>query len=185
MLIPSHALLAKRVNDYIEIHYGVRLASASLYYGSIAPDLFDKDKGSHYAPSCLGQISKLLESIEVENDDKAFCHLLGEVLHFVVDYFTAAHNKPYLMNNMRLHMMYETQLHFLLVKEPPISTPLISSFDGDLLTQLEQWHDVYALQRSKASRDLDYITQACCFVAGVLVENRLHLLVPEVKVAVA
>lgn len=186
MLIPSHAVLAKYVNDYLEANYGTRLNAAALYYGSIAPDLFDKDKGSHYSSACLANMRKLLKQIEVVEDGKAFCHLLGEMLHYVADYFTAAHNKPYMMKNMRLHMMYETQLHLLLIKEKISSATMeCPTFNGDLMAQLEAWHDIYVLARSKASHDLSYIMRCSFLVASVLVEKHLHLLMPESVIAIA
>ena len=184
MLIPSHALLAKRVADHVEKNCDMKLCAAAFYRGSIAPDLFDKDKGSHYAPACPSYIQKILRSFDDTDSDKMFSYKLGLLLHFVSDYFTAAHNDETLMHNMKQHMVYETQLHFLLMKDSTerLIAPCRS---GDSPEMLANSHARYLEADYDCRRDLDFILTTCTRLAAGLVAERLEATVALRQVAIA
>lgn len=145
------------------------------------PDLKDKEHGSHYDEACLQSASALWEDIcELEgNDLRVFSYKVGEMLHFIADYFTNAHNKKYLQKNMRRHMLYEMRLHFRLTKcerLPKFHFPE----QCDPMVQIKAWHDEYMVGRGSIEKDLRFALRACFFLTDIIVamqqEKRAHRL---------
>lgn len=162
MLIPSHMMVADHVYDHIKENYGVSLAYSSLIYGSVLPDMREKAEGAHYGEACLDSIADLLMAMENDNpfDLRLFSRRMGELLHYAADYFTAAHNKGYLRRNMRLHMIYETKLHFALQKINKKLAVVRTATDTEPLAYLRWLHDRYEDERCTIGTDLNYIMVA-------------------------
>lgn len=162
MLIPSHMMVADHVYDHMKENYGVSFAYSSLMYGCVLPDMREKAEGAHYGEQCLISIDALL--LEMESDDpsdlRLFSRRMGELLHYAADYFTTAHNKGYLRKNMRLHMIYETKLHFALQKANKKLTTTCLRTDTEPLAYLKWLHDCYEDERGGIGTDLNYIIVA-------------------------
>lgn len=170
MLIPSHTVLASRISDYAKEKYGFHFVLNAIYRGSIMPDLRDKEHGSHYEEACLESASVLWEEIlDLEvNDLRSFSYKVGQMLHFIADYFTNAHNKKYLEKNMRRHMLYEMRLHFRLTKcerLPHFRFPEV----GNPMVQIKAWHDEYMVGRGSIEKDLRFALRACFYLTDLIV----------------
>lgn len=162
MLIPSHIMVADHVYDHMKKNYGVTFAYSSLMYGSVSPDMREKAEGAHYGEQCLKSIAVLIS--EMENDDcsdlRLFSRRMGELLHYTADYFTTAHNKGYLKRNLRLHMIYETKLHFTLQKTLKKLACACPRTDTQPLAYLKWLHERYEDERGGIGTDLNYILVA-------------------------
>ncbi|MEG1822027.1 MAG: zinc dependent phospholipase C family protein [Clostridiales bacterium] len=170
MLIPSHTVLASHVSDYISEKYGFHFVTNAIYRGSVMPDLKDKEDGSHYSENCLDNANIIMNDIYTmpAKDMKSFSYKVGELMHFIADYFTNAHNRDYLQKNMRLHMMYEMRLHFQLSKA--LKCPRFESDSNvDPMVQIKAWHNEYKYGKGSVEKDLHYILQACFYVADMVV----------------
>ena len=170
MLIPSHTVLASHVSDYISEKYGFHFVANAIYRGSVMPDLRDKEDGSHYSDNCLTNASSILGEINsiAAADMRAFSYKVGQLLHFIADYFTNAHNKEYLQRNMRLHMLYEMRLHFKLTKAVK-DFRFQSGSEVNPLGQIKVWHNEYKYGKGSVEKDLRYILQACYYIADMVV----------------
>lgn len=170
MLIPSHTVLASHVSDYISEKYGFHFVANAIYRGSVMPDLRDKEDGSHYSENCLINAASIMDEINriPAADIKYFSYKVGELLHFIADYFTNAHNKEYLQKNMRLHMFYEMRLHFKLNKAIK-DFKLKPGAEINPLVQIKAWHNEYKYGKGSVEKDLRYILQACYYLADMVV----------------
>lgn len=182
MLIPSHTVLANRISDFAKEQYGFHFVLNAIYRGSIMPDFKDKEPGSHYEDACFISASSLWDEIcALEgNDLRVFSYKVGQMLHFVADYFTNAHNKKYLQKNMRRHMLYEMRLHFLLSKWERIPKVDFKEVSENPMEQIKMWHDEYMVGRGSIEKDLRFAIRACFFLADMVVaeqqEKRAHRL---------
>ncbi len=170
MLIPSHTVLASHVSDYVSEKYGFHFVANAIYRGSVMPDLKDKEDGSHYSENCFANASLIFEELNKIDaaDIKAFSYKVGELLHFIADYFTNAHNKEYLQRNMRLHMVYEMRLHFKLTKLIK-NYELKSGAEINPLNQIKIWHNEYKYGKGGVEKDLRYILRSCYYIADLVV----------------
>lgn len=162
MLIPSHIMVADHVYDHMKKNYGVSFAYSSLMYGSVLPDMQEKEEGAHYGEQCLKSIAALISDLESDDcsDLRLFSRRMGELLHYTADYFTAAHNKGYLKRNLRLHMVYETKLHFSLQKILKKLVCACPRTDTEPLAYLKWLHERYEDERGGLGTDLNYIMVA-------------------------
>lgn len=169
MLIPSHAMLASSISDYMEEKYGFHFVANAIYRGSVMPDLRDKEDGSHYGEACLDNAKVILEEIRNLNttDMRIFSYKVGQLTHFISDYFTNAHNKGYLQRNMRLHMLYEMRLHFKLTKTLR-SAQIRKGSEVDAMYQLKVWHDSYLEGRASVEKDVRFILQSTFYLIDMV-----------------
>lgn len=174
MIIPSHTALAARLHDYMAMNHGFHLVVNAFYRGSIAPDLGDKEKGSHYGEKCLEQAMQMVREIREDKSGELteFSYKLGVLTHFVADYFTNAHNKGYLQNNMRLHMLYELRLHWALNRADRKPVYNFNLLKGDPIEQLHIWHEEYLQGRAGIEKDLHYILMANHFIVERILDEK-------------
>ncbi len=178
MIIPSHTALAARLHDYMAMNHGFNVTVNAFYRGSIAPDLGDKEKGSHYGDKCLEQATEILREIREDEsgDITELSYKLGLLTHFIADYFTNAHNKIYLQRNMRMHMLYEVRLHWALSRVDRKPVYNFNLIKNDPIEQMRIWHQEYLYGRAGIEKDIHYIMMANHFlVERVLAEKGLAL----------
>lgn len=115
MTCQTHAYLATVLVQAIQSVWGVRLSRKRLVYGSVKPDLTSlflrHPHFWNYSRAFLFRKIAKLAGMRFDRyeKNKKFSEALGVVLHYVADFFTAAHNvKP---NRLREHLAYEDALH--------------------------------------------------------------------------
>ncbi len=115
MTIQSHTLLAYRFADAIEAIWGIRLSRKRLVHGSCKPDytvMFVRHPHfwKHSKEFAFRKIERLGSSVLDEGKkNKRFCEELGVALHYIADFFTAAHNIS--VTRLAEHLAFETELH--------------------------------------------------------------------------
>lgn len=100
---------------------------------------------------------------------------LGEVTHYVADYFTFPHNKHY-DGNLKDHCYYEGDLKRRLKEYIDSGRAMnlkeqVEIFDTveDLLTYIKERHSEYMSRKRCVKEDMDYIITVCTSVMASLI----------------
>lgn len=103
----------------------------------------------------------------------AYCRKLGEVTHYLADYFTFPHNDVF-DGNIREHCSYEKKLKFALreyIDNGDISIPRNCHFNSakELLEYVKSYHTQYLMTSKSVESDCRYIVGLCyTVVVGIL-----------------
>ncbi len=114
----SHISLAKYIVDSLEEQDLVKHKKA-FYLGSILPDckpsfLTVKHEMDGTFPKLQQDLKRLLELQRTSQINmRVFYRNLGEVIHYIADYFTFPHN-PHYTGNLKDHCVYEKHLKYSL-----------------------------------------------------------------------
>ncbi len=114
----SHISLAKYLVNSLDEQELVKHKKA-FYLGSILPDckpsfLTVRHEIEGTFPKLQEDLKKLLERQRASQINmRVFYRNLGEVLHYIADYFTFPHNSHY-MGNLKDHCLYEKHLKYSL-----------------------------------------------------------------------
>ena len=149
--------------------------------GSILPDCkpsFVTTK--HNIAETFDIVCKFIDELTVDTEDfkkisTAYCRRLGEVTHYLADYFTFPHNEIF-HGTLREHCKYEKYLKKALkayIKSDNISVnkQIVSSFSKpeDLRDYVLKVHKQYLLCHKTVESDCMYIVSLChVVVAGIL-----------------
>ena len=149
--------------------------------GSILPDCkpsFVTTK--HNIAETFDIVCKFIDELTVDTEDfkkisTAYCRRLGEVTHYLADYFTFPHNEIF-HGTLREHCKYEKYLKKALkayIKSDNISVnkQIVSSFSKpeDLRDYVLKVHKQYLLCNKTVESDCMYIVSLChVVVAGIL-----------------
>lgn len=168
----SHILLAKCLADHMEEAKGLQEHRKAFCFGSILPDIrlsFITTRHEYW-----GTFEKLQEKMKEltecnlrECNESAFWRKLGEVLHYIADYFTFPHNKQY-TGNFFAHNKYEKNLKNQLA-EVIISGQADSYMEEEicfedftqLVDYLKERHNSYRKRERNISDDIIYILSTC------------------------
>lgn len=109
----THRMIALEVGRQLKQELGIYLQKKYLIWGSIRPDLV-KQPVSHFKDDKIDLFFKKWDNfsqMSLEQQSDEFCVELGEVLHFLCDYFIYPHNEAALMKEVWSHLKYENDLH--------------------------------------------------------------------------
>lgn len=117
MFAQAHYRVAKKVREVIYLETGYQLHPIFLV-GNMSPDFTPKGiRQKHYIeemlPVLLSHIDDLKDSIEREKKRKVDKQL-GEICHFLTDFFTLPHNQRWeFHHSMKPHVQYEREVNRL------------------------------------------------------------------------
>ena len=115
----------------------------------------------------------------------AYCRKLGEVTHYLADYFTFPHNEVF-DGNIREHCSYEKHLKFALreyIAGDDIQIPEEGTFTAtrELLDYVRSYHRQYLATSKSVESDCRYIVRLCYTVVvgilGLMKQNRMEMAV--------
>lgn len=169
MLTPSHLVLAEIV--FIEAqNKGLALNKKSLKKGSVGPDfspnLFLKP---HYFDQSYEYLQQEIKKFLFlgSRESEAFSFRLGNILHYIADYFCMAHNNQSLREALTQHLKYEFTLDQFfrcnkakLIKETPYYHTNIKALKK-YFDFLERQHKAYLCLASNFERDCLYAITMC------------------------
>ncbi len=154
----------------------------AFYLGSILPDckpsfLTTKHEFNGTFEMLQKRIEALAENTNSSYDRAgAFMRNLGEVIHYIADYFTYPHNCNY-EGTLKDHCFYEKELKFRLrsyiTKERAMENKrsVISFSDtGELLEYIKQRHKDYSTRESNIQEDCEYIVSICYQVVQTVLQ---------------
>lgn len=154
----------------------------AFYLGSILPDckpsfLSTKHEFNGTFPMVKKSISRLIEDQGLyEKNQRAFMRHLGEVIHYLADYFTFPHNTIY-PGNLKDHCVYEGELKLALReylrsgRADEEQTELVS-FDSkhQLFEFIQKRHDEYLRIQHSIEEDCRYIVSLCRQVVAAVIQ---------------
>lgn len=114
----SHISLAKYIVDSFA-EQDMQRYKRAFYFGSILPDckpsfLTERHEIEGTFPKVQQEMKLLVEKRkDYQINMRVFYRSLGEIIHYIADYFTFPHNAHY-QGNLRMHCAYEEQLKITL-----------------------------------------------------------------------
>lgn len=188
----SHISLAMYIVDSLQENELQRHRKA-FYLGSILPDckpsfLTTKHEITGTFDKVSSEIARLSQmDLSEKINMRAYCRDLGQVIHYIADYFTFPHNKHY-PGNLKDHCNYEEQLKkslrtYIKSGEAAKNQEYMRQFvtPEALCTFIQAKHDEYMKRRSDIEMDIHHIVSICSQV----VEGILNLLTRRTMVVAA
>lgn len=192
----SHISLAQFIvknSDSLELNQHKK----AFYLGSILPDckpsfLTEKHQFNGTFEKVQGYIRDLTENcVFEERDQKSYWRRVGEVVHYIADYFTFPHNEIY-PGNLKDHCMYEKELklylrEYLNSEEAMEKQSSLRDFCSveSLIDFIRQEHREYLRTFHSVAEDCRYIIQLCRNVVRGIVQLLQVKRAPQAIVAVA
>ena len=176
----SHIFLAKYIVEQLDEQALCKHRKA-FYLGSILPDCkpsFLTTK--HEIQGTFGQVQeKIIRLSKVETPDetnlRAYFRDLGQVIHYVADYFTFPHNPQY-PGSLKEHFVYEEQLEhslqeYIVSGEAEKRQRLTDSLDSPeaICSFIRKAHDAYLRWKNNVEHDCRAIVSLCCQVVYAII----------------
>ena len=177
----SHISLAKYLVEDMET-LELEHHRKSFYLGSILPDCkpsFLTKK--HEFGGTFGEVTEALKALTVEcnlseRNERVYWRRLGEVIHYMADYFTFPHNVTY-DGNLKDHCIYEKELknrlkEYIRSGEAEENQQEVKRFYTveALIHFIEASHAEYLMLKRSVEEDIRYIVELCRQVVAAVVE---------------
>jgi len=183
----SHILLASYLVRDIQTEQLLQHKKA-FCLGSILPDckpsfLTTKHEFQGTFDMVQGRIENLSKKERYfGNNQRAYVRQIGEVIHYIADYFTFPHNNTY-TGNLKDHCTYEKELKFGLrkyIKSGQVSEyrPFVKQFENlqQLFEFIKTVHMEYLSRKRNVEEDCIFIVNTCRQV----VQSIFQLAFPEI-----
>jgi len=192
----SHISLARYIVEAVEIAELDNHRKAFII-GNILPDckpsfITTKHEFDTTYDQVKESIRELTEDCNIFNrKERVYWRNIGEIIHYLADYFTFPHNKNY-DGTLKDHCSYEQELklslrEFIKSGEAAKCHKAIKSFDSlDALFEfIEQRHQEYLRFKSTIEKDCQYIVSLCYQVVYAMIELLNHKLAMALYPALA
>lgn len=166
----SHVRVAHLLLDYVEQTCGVTFDRSGFVYGNLKPDLTGTYLTKRHYPSLM--MDEVMEKIRVfterhtigpENDHDVSVDL-GEICHFITDFFTYPHNDDIYDHNLLAHYLYEKRIALVIrrrmteAKFEHWASPVIPPVTVDaLINRIGDMHEKYRVQSNRHCIDDDLV----------------------------
>src|SRR6056297_2393813 len=166
MNLLTHIELSKVI--YKNLKDKIVLEKNSFVYGNIKPDLTNKLlKKPHTVENYMHYVCEEAEYLmEEEVSLHEFSFRLGEICHYISDFFCLYHTDLEIFNEFKKHFIYELKLHFVLLK----NIRSIGSKFGEINSRqnihsiIEEFQNQYFEKPSNMKKDLDYAFMATVYI---------------------
>lgn len=179
----SHIKIGKLVFSYLEKKQGLPLSRTAFLWGNVCPDFtITLVTNPHYTKNFFAPVTGQMLALSQTSaapfyESAAFSKRLGEICHFLADFFCLAHNETF-CQNMAQHVLYEKKLDAYLTGNPKVLTDVMAFIQAqpapfcggaeELLKSLPRLHRDYLGAKKSFDTDLSFILYACCTAAGVI-----------------
>lgn len=170
----DHIILAKYIIEKTNFRE-LRMYSGSFQFGSILPDLklYTYAAGHTYEASLEVIQKKLYDIIDSGFIGAREVRKIGEIIHYVADFFTFPHNTIF-SGNMKEHCRYEKEMrvsfkHY--IKDSANQDARIrrsASMEGELFETLKIQHSSYLDNRVSIYDDFSYITSMALYITQTI-----------------
>lgn len=117
MFFFTHLHYAKLL--YPELATLFHLDKKAFSYGNIKPDLPSKNRRAHLMEEYLEEVNQLMLKLEEHNGStKEYSIILGEICHYLCDFFCYYHTSSFLHDKSLKHVGYELYSYFMLLISP-------------------------------------------------------------------
>lgn len=184
----SHILLARYLADQMTVSESLQSHRKAFCLGNILPDIrpsFVTKRHEFFGTfdEIQEKLKKLVEEGMDQYKERVFWRRLGEIFHYIADYFTFPHNKTF-TGSLVEHNSYEKELKNRLKscirngEAARYQTAEIGfgSF-GQLTEYIQEKHAEYLKKERNISDDIKYILDVC----GQVFRGVCHLCLEESK----
>lgn len=184
----SHTTVAGCLLDYMEQTVGVTFDRKAFYFGNLKPDLKGEYLTKRHNPSVMFEevmekLRNFIAAFRIETcNGAALSEALGEICHYVTDFFTFPHNDTIYEHGLLAHYVYEKRTALCIrskVNETTFSgyaeeaCRWVPSTAQSLDEELRTRHAAYTAQKKHSiSDDLRHI----CGVLAMMVGSLIHML---------
>ncbi len=176
----SHILVARYLADQMSVEESLQSHRKAFCLGSILPDIkpsFLTRKHEYFGTfeEIQQKMRQLVECRSGRVKERVYWRRLGEVMHYMADYFTFPHNINF-TGNLYEHNKYEKHLKNHLkryiesgaVKSMEVQPVCFGSF-SELVEYIKGCHERYLLKERNIAEDVQYILSICFQVVyGIL-----------------
>ncbi len=186
----SHIVISRIVRGQLQQQYGIQLAPGSFTLGNILPDLIPAFLyRPHFLRYCRNYVQRLIRSLLPRSEsvwnDCLTSLMMGVLCHFYTDFFCYVHTNRF-HGGLRLHLLYEKQLHrFLLDHLSELETPSLSlEMQGglgmeDIWVRFEAQQERYYKSTPSLDNDLRCAVLSCVEAIALLSESAKKRCEPE------
>lgn len=180
----SHTRVANLLLAYIKSEYGISFDENAFRYGNLKPDLTGTYLTKRHYPSIMfdevmDKIRTFLKKYTIEQyNGKDLSIDLGEICHYLTDFFCYPHNDDIYNKSLLAHYIYEKRIALCLKRKlteqdfdrwvQPIIPPLS---EQALISRIQSMHNKYKTQTVHhcIDNDLVYICQICAMLVGAVI----------------
>lgn len=168
----SHVLLARYLADQVPAAQSLQQHRKAFCLGSILPDLrpsFLTKKHEFFGTiEETGEKLSLLLQEGNELCERVFWRRLGEVLHYIADYFTFPHNSTF-TGSLYEHSQYEKQLKNELkycvesgaIEDVEVDPAISFTASSQLVYYVKEQHEAYLERKRSIEEDIQFILNVC------------------------
>ncbi len=174
----THLFIAKIL--YARLSETVPLDFHSFCYGNIKPDLPCADRHHHTLDNYLEHVCSQTSALQTEDHSiQDFSVQLGEICHYVSDFFCYYHLNEHIHNKSLKHFFYEISLHLSLLPyrlrlEYPFTLPSLF-VAKDIKATVTTMRDLYDLHPKSRKKDIEYALSTSTLICELIFE---HIYVP-------
>ncbi len=180
----SHILLARYLADQMETATELQAHRKAFFLGNILPDIkpsFLTTK--HEFEGTFDAVGEKIRALTIDCDlyqrnERVYWRRLGEVIHYIADYFTFPHNRLY-TGSLLEHGKYEKELKNYLKSYLANGQAWIYAREdvpfqnlSELLEYIKENHEAYLKSEHNIKEDIAFILRICYQV----VQGIFHLL---------
>ena len=175
----SHVRVANLLLDYVEQTCGVTFDQSGFVYGNLKPDLTGTYLTKRHNPSIM--MDEVMDKIRAFTEKytigpangRELSVDLGEICHYMTDFFTYPHNDDIYERNLLAHYLYEKRVALVIRRRmtedkfEQWASPIIPPVTVDaLIARIGSMHDAYraADRRHGINDDLVHICRATAMV---------------------
>lgn len=181
----SHTKVAGILLGYVEEKCDITFNHKSFVFGNLKPDLKGEylNRQSRHYPSLLfddviSKIKAFVENHQIEPiNSKELSEDLGEICHYLTDFFCFPHNDDIYNKSLFAHYIYEKRISFGIGKKIDAQkfrrwvTNVSAPFSLDaLISRIKKMHNEYLKQEHhNIADDITHICQVCVLVVMSLI----------------
>lgn len=195
----SHTTVACCLLDHFEQTEGIAFDRKAFYFGNLKPDLKGEYLSKRHYPSLMFEevmqkLRTFIENFRVEAVNGAkLSEALGEICHYITDFFTFPHNDTIYEHGLLAHYIYEKRMAFGIKQSVQTQsdiafaeiaeTHLPMTTDG-LIRAIASRHERYTRQRTHSiADDVRNVCAALALVVGSVIRMLFVGAVPERQTA--
>lgn len=182
----SHTNVARCLLDYMEQTEGVEFNRKAFYFGNLKPDLKGEYLSKRHYPSLMFDevMDKLRAFIArfrlAQSGTRSFSEALGEICHYITDFFSYPHNDTIYNKSLLAHYIYEKRAGFRIkshVNEQRFAqfaetaSDYVPETTEELISAIKAKHEVYTGQKQHGiSDDIRHICEVLVMVVGSVLQ---------------
>lgn len=189
MFIQTHRLIGRIICRTLFENNGIKINGKAFKYGCIKPDISPKlSVMAHEKEGSFEFICEKIERLEKlpmpenKKELKVYSIELGIIIHFITDYFCAAHNYDK-YRKIPEHFIYENKLaknfpkivndeYFRIMWNMTYKN--LSSVNVNIINFVEELHKEYSEHQTNVYIDIRYSLEACMVVASSIVSKAIN-----------